>query len=393
MNMMFQPNHTAMQRAKGLGRLAVKLRGEETYIDKTCIDRRHEAGAAKLRFPKRSDGQFEAVLINTAGGLTGGDEMRWQFDVAAQCQATLTTQACEKIYSSSGGTAKVTTHITIGNDAKLAWLPQETILFDKSQLTRHLTVDLATDAEALFVEPVALGRLAMGESRITGMFQDRWRISQGGRLIHAEDFKIGPDISDVTLTLLSPVPFAATQVSAQAEIIAPDVVRPFPSRSAEEHAAVAGLRETHAFNLHLHAHSLMLKALTVFAFCAAVSVYAKAGVPMVDAALGPITLPLQSRFFTGTLGLLNVIFGILTIWYALRALELSRLSGLPFRKTASGWTVVGLSVGIIFFLILFAASVMLTFVDMISLFRFLIDNAFLHPDGYIDWRTSNLSKG
>ena len=197
MNMMFQPNHTAMQRAKGLGRLAVKLRGEETYIDKTCIDRRHEAGAAKLRFPKRSDGQFEAVLINTAGGLTGGDEMRWQFDVAAQCQATLTTQACEKIYSSSGGTAKVTTHITIGNEAKLAWLPQETILFDKSQLTRHLTVDLATDAEALFVEPVALGRLAMGESRITGMFQDRWRISQGGRLIHAEDFKIGPDISDV----------------------------------------------------------------------------------------------------------------------------------------------------------------------------------------------------
>ena len=190
--MMFQPNHTAMQRAKGLGRLAVKLRGTES-----CIDRRHEAGAAKLRFPKRSDGQFEAVLINTAGGLTGGDEMRWQFDVAARCQATLTTQACEKIYSSSGGAANVETHITVADNGRLAWLPQETILFDKAQLTRSLTVDLSASAEALIVEPVALGRLAMGESRITGMFQDRWRISQGGRLIHAEDFKIGPDISDV----------------------------------------------------------------------------------------------------------------------------------------------------------------------------------------------------
>jgi len=192
MNMMFQPNHTAMQRAKGLGRLSVKLRGDES-----CIDRRHEAGAAKLRFPKRSDGQFEAVLINTAGGLTGGDEMRWQFDVAAQCAATFTTQACEKIYASSGDVAKVTTHITAGSESKLAWLPQESILFDKSQLTRSLTVDLAAGAEALIVEPVALGRLAMGEHDITGQFQDRWRISQSGRLIHAEDFKIGPDISAI----------------------------------------------------------------------------------------------------------------------------------------------------------------------------------------------------
>lgn len=189
---MFQPNHTTMQRAKGLGRLAVKLgRGQ------TRLDRMHESGAAKLRIPKRGDGSFEAVLINTAGGLTGGDEMSWRFEVAAQCAATFTTQACEKIYASSGGTAKVTTHITVGTNAKLAWLPQETILFDKSQLTRSLTVDLAAGAQVLIVEPVALGRLAMGESRITGLFQDRWRISQGGRLIHAEDFKIGPDISNV----------------------------------------------------------------------------------------------------------------------------------------------------------------------------------------------------
>ena len=191
MNMMFQPNHTTMQRAKGLGKLAVKRGRNETRLD-----RLHESGAAKLRIPKRGDGGFEAVLINTAGGLTGGDEMSWQFDIAAHCALTLTTQACEKIYASSGGVAKVTTQISVGAGAKLAWLPQESILFDKAHLTRRLTVNLEAGAEALIVEPVALGRLAMGESRITGLFQDRWRIHQSARLIHAEDFKIEPDISN-----------------------------------------------------------------------------------------------------------------------------------------------------------------------------------------------------
>ena len=181
---------TIMQRAVGVGRLSAKH-----GLGRTRIDRLFQEGAAKIRIPQRPDGVFEAILINTAGGLTGGDRMDWQFDISAGSSVTLTTQACEKIYASSEGTAKVATRINVGSGGCLAWLPQETILFNEAQLARSLTVELAEGAEALILEPVAIGRLAMGETSVTGAFSDRWRISQAGRLLHAEDFRIGPNIT------------------------------------------------------------------------------------------------------------------------------------------------------------------------------------------------------
>ncbi len=182
-----------MQRAAGAGRLAVKL-----SLERTRTARLFQEGAAKIRVPDRADGLYEAVLINTAGGLTGGDRMNWDFAVAAGTNVTLTTQACEKIYASIGGTAKVSTRINIAAGGRAAWLPQETILFDCAALSRRLDVEMEDNAEALIVEPVAFGRLAMGEKRITGVFSDRWRIRRGGRLAHAENFRIGPQISRIS---------------------------------------------------------------------------------------------------------------------------------------------------------------------------------------------------
>jgi urease accessory protein len=191
MNAPVQSLSPALQRSAGDGRLAVKH-----VLGRTRTDRLFQEGAAKIRVPDRADGLYEAVLINTAGGLTGGDRMSWRFDIAAGANVTLTTQACEKIYASSGGTAAVSTRISLAAGARAAWLPQETILFDGAALARRLDIDMDSEAEVLVVEPMAFGRLAMGEKRISGMFTDRWRILRGGSLAHAEDFRIGPHISE-----------------------------------------------------------------------------------------------------------------------------------------------------------------------------------------------------
>jgi urease accessory protein len=185
-----------MQRAKGRGRLAVKFADGQSRTDRLFQD-----GAAKIRIPGRPDGAYEAVLINTAGGLTGGDRMEWEFDVARGAHATLTTQACEKIYASLGSAADVSTCISVGSGGSIAWLPQETILFDGAHLKRNLEVGIAADASALIVEPVIFGRLAMGELDIDGRFSDSWRIREGGKLIHAEEFRIGPHIGEASKSL------------------------------------------------------------------------------------------------------------------------------------------------------------------------------------------------
>src|SRR5262245_40810425 len=39
-----------------------------------------EAGALRVRFPNAGPGELEALLVNTAGGMTGGD--RFDIDVA-----------------------------------------------------------------------------------------------------------------------------------------------------------------------------------------------------------------------------------------------------------------------------------------------------------------------
>ena len=186
------------QRTKGTARLTAK-----TVDARTRLDVFFQEGSAKIRIPQSYDGRMEAVLINTSGGLTGGDRISWQVDAGAGSHLTVTTQACERIYKSSGGHAEVNTVLKVGADAALHWLPQETILFDHGALKRTLDVDLDENAEFIGLEAVLLGRKAMGERVASGLFRDRWRIRRNGTLIHAEDVCLSGDI--IALTEKSPV--------------------------------------------------------------------------------------------------------------------------------------------------------------------------------------------
>jgi urease accessory protein len=175
-----------MQRARG--------RGAITAFDsngRTRLAVLHEDGCAKIRLPNTNDHSLQAVLINTAGGLTGGDDVRWEARAGVGTTLVLTTQACERVYRSLGPDADVSISLKAETGARLGWLPQETILFDGGRLRRTLDVDLAGDATLCAVEAVILGRHAMGEDARTATLRDDWRIRRDGRLIHAEATRLG----------------------------------------------------------------------------------------------------------------------------------------------------------------------------------------------------------
>ncbi len=178
------------QRAAGAARLACGV-----SAGRTRLLRLYQDGSAKIRMPAVAADPLEAVLINTAGGLTGGDRLAWEIDVGAGAAASITTQACEKIYRAASDRAEVKVKLSVGERGRIAWLPQETIVFNRSAFARTLDVELAADAEALLLEATVFGRLAMGEQATHGHFHDRWRVRLGGALIHAEDFRIGPAIA------------------------------------------------------------------------------------------------------------------------------------------------------------------------------------------------------
>ncbi|PSM19376.1 urease accessory protein UreD [Nitratireductor sp. StC3] len=173
------------QRADGHARLVV-----QHAAARTCLRDLHQAGAAKIRLPRRAADPLEAVLINTAGGLTGGDRLAWSIEAGPETALSVTSQACEKIYRSGGDVARIACTIRAGAGSRIAWLPQETILFDHSALTREIDIELDGDAQGLFVEATLFGRLAMGERIGGALMRDRWRVRSQGRLVHAEDFAL-----------------------------------------------------------------------------------------------------------------------------------------------------------------------------------------------------------
>ena len=162
------------------------------------IIRRRESGAAKVRMPPAEN---LAMLINTGGGLAGGDD--FQFDITAEEGARLavTGQAAERVYRSLGPAATVRVELTAGAGADLMWLPLESILFNGAALHRRLEAELAPSARLLAVESVVFGRTEMGEAMNLVDFRDRWRIRRGGKLIFADDIALAgpPPASKATL--------------------------------------------------------------------------------------------------------------------------------------------------------------------------------------------------
>ena len=191
-------------RVSGGVRVAVSEHGGRTRIDDVS-----ESDGYKVRFPRRGQ-RPEAILINTGGGLAAGDRVRQDFDVRAGAGLTVTTQASERVYRSfEGATTDVTVHANVGPDALLAWLPQDTILFDKARLRRSISVDLASRARTVLAETVVLGRTLMGEQLQTGLFTDNWRIMRDGRLAFAENVRLDQSalgrLADPALTGGAPV--------------------------------------------------------------------------------------------------------------------------------------------------------------------------------------------
>lgn len=156
----------------------------------------YQAGCGRVRFPQpRRDGPVEAVLLNTAGGMTDGDTMRHDVTLGRGATAMIASQAAEKIYRSRGPVCTIDTALTVADNATLFWLPQETILFDGARLHRRIDVDVAPGGRLLACESVVFGRQAHGETVRVGSVRDGWRVRRGGAMVWADRLCVEDDIA------------------------------------------------------------------------------------------------------------------------------------------------------------------------------------------------------
>ncbi|MEM1430074.1 MAG: urease accessory protein UreD [Pseudomonadota bacterium] len=179
------PSPGLHQRAHGSASAALSLRGGAVRLD-----RLRQQGCAKAFLP-RVEGPPEVVFLNTAGGLTGGDRLRYDIELGPGAHATATTQTAERAYAATPGATPAKLHVDarVAAGATLDWLPQETILFDRASLERHTRLELQGDASLLMCEALVLGRAAMGETVETLNLFDRRMVTRDGRpvLVDAVD--------------------------------------------------------------------------------------------------------------------------------------------------------------------------------------------------------------
>jgi urease accessory protein len=172
---------------RAVGRIALAVKASAGTTRRARV---REEGSLRVRCPGPPSGELEAVIVNTAGGVAGGDRFALDVAVAPGARLVVTTAAAEKVYRTLEPAARIDVTIEVGAAASLAWLPQETILFDRARLERRIDIDLAADARLLLAEAIVFGRAGMGEAVDDSRLFDRWRVRRGGQLLHAEAMRL-----------------------------------------------------------------------------------------------------------------------------------------------------------------------------------------------------------
>jgi urease accessory protein len=219
-------------RAAGVLRLEAERGGGQTFAAE--ID---EQGPLRVRFPRiAAEGVLEGVIVNTGGGIVGGDTLRFEVEAGEGASVALTSQASEKIYRSTGTDAAVDIILRAAPKSSLAWVPQESILFDRARVLRTIEADVAGDATLTICESVVFGRAAMGETVTSGKLKDRWRIRRDGKLVFADAVTLEGEIG---ATLARPAIARGAIAAGTIVQLAPDAESKIDAaRAALEHDGV-----------------------------------------------------------------------------------------------------------------------------------------------------------
>lgn len=187
-------NCASLQRQRARGRVTFSAASLDGHTRPMQIE---ESGSMRMRLPKKEGAGLDGVIVNTAGGIACGDQFTIEINVQPAANVTIATPGAEKVYRSDGPTAEIAVDISIHTAAHLEWLPQETILFNEARLVRKLEATMAEDALLTLFEAVVFGREARKERVENGLFEDRWRIRRGGRLIYADTLRLSGPIDEL----------------------------------------------------------------------------------------------------------------------------------------------------------------------------------------------------
>jgi urease accessory protein len=148
------------------------------------------------------------VLVHPPGGIVGGDTLEVHARLEPGTHALVTTPGATRFYRSAGAEASQTALLSVGSDARLEWLPLETIAYSGCRAHNRVELQLDPGAQAIGWDVLALGLPTAGqpfeqgrfvqELRWPGVWRERGRMDAQDRLLL--DSPLGLDGQRVTAT-------------------------------------------------------------------------------------------------------------------------------------------------------------------------------------------------
>lgn len=174
-----KPHQTFPKSWQGSATLTYCRQGEQT------VPQVQTQAPVKVQQPfyPEGPGVCHSALLHTAGGMVGGDRLRYTVTLQPQTHSLITTAAAAKIYTDHPQPAQVEAHIRVASGAWVEWLPQEVIVFEGAQYEQTVRVDLAAEAHWLGWDIMRLGRTARGEQFRRGQVRSRCEIWHDNTLI------------------------------------------------------------------------------------------------------------------------------------------------------------------------------------------------------------------
>ncbi|MGD8559717.1 MAG: urease accessory protein UreD [Gammaproteobacteria bacterium] len=159
--------------------LALELKN---FTGKTMIARRDHYGPLVIQKPFYPEGNpCHLYLLHPPGGLVSGDELTLDTKIHKNSHCLITTPGATKFYRSSGQAATQQQTFNIAGDALLEWLPQETIVFDKSHGDIRTHVNLEHHGKYIGWEITCLGRIAGDQPYHAGSLVQKTVVNRCGR--------------------------------------------------------------------------------------------------------------------------------------------------------------------------------------------------------------------
>ncbi|HDJ8878442.1 TPA: urease accessory protein UreD [Escherichia coli] len=187
----------------------------------TLVSSRHVGPLTVQRPFYPEEGSCHLYLLHPPGGIVGGDELSISAIIEPNCHTLITMPGASKFYLSNGKQARLQQTLTLGDNAMLEWLPQDTIFFPGAQAALHTAFHLTASSTLLAWDLLCLGRPVIGEAFSHGTLTNRMEVWVNGSPMLIERL----NLEDGELACVAQLPLVGTMLFYPANEMLLDGVR------------------------------------------------------------------------------------------------------------------------------------------------------------------------